>query len=76
MALGQATVTRAAPRRTRSVTPNVENVPVLSIIQAAGWPVWFLILASVLAVALIIERAMSLRRKRVQLWEAGHRANR
>jgi biopolymer transport protein ExbB len=65
MALGQATVTRAAPQRTRSVTPNVENVPVLSIIQAAGWPVWFLILASVLAVALIIERAMSLRRKRV-----------
>lgn len=37
----------------------------LSIIQAAGWPVWFLILASVLAVALIIERAVSLRRKRV-----------
>lgn len=37
----------------------------LSIIQAAGWPVWFLILASVVAVALIIERAMSLRRKRV-----------
>ena len=37
----------------------------LSIIQAAGWPVWFLILASVLAVALIIERALSLRRRRI-----------
>lgn len=36
-----------------------------SIIQAAGWPVWFLIIASVLAVALIIERAISLRRRRV-----------
>lgn len=36
-----------------------------SIIQAAGWPVWFLILASFLAVALIIERAISLRRRKV-----------
>lgn len=36
-----------------------------SIIQAAGWPVWFLILASFLAVALIIERALSLQRRRV-----------
>ncbi len=37
----------------------------LSIIQAAGWPVWFLIIASFLAVALIIERLISLQRKRV-----------
>ena len=36
-----------------------------SIIQAAGWPVWFLILASILAVALIIERALSLQRGKV-----------
>jgi biopolymer transport protein ExbB len=36
-----------------------------SIIQAAGWPVWFLIIASFLAVALIIERALSLQRRRV-----------
>lgn len=36
-----------------------------SIIQAAGWPVWFLILSSVLAVALIIERAMSLQRRKI-----------
>ncbi|MCZ8107327.1 MAG: MotA/TolQ/ExbB proton channel family protein, partial [Burkholderiales bacterium] len=36
-----------------------------SIIQAAGWPVWFLIIASFLAVALIIERAISLQRRRV-----------
>ncbi len=36
-----------------------------SIIQAAGWPVWFLILTSVVAVALIIERALSLRRSKV-----------
>jgi biopolymer transport protein ExbB len=38
---------------------------VFSIIQAAGWPVWFLIIASFLAVALIIERAISLQRRKV-----------
>lgn len=36
-----------------------------SIIQAAGWPVWFLIIASFLAVALIIERGISLQRRKV-----------
>ena len=33
----------------------------LAIIEAAGWPIWPLILASILAVAVIIERAYSLR---------------
>ena len=37
----------------------------LSLIQAAGWPVWFLIAASVAAVALIVERALSLKRAKV-----------
>ena len=36
-----------------------------SIIQAAGWPIWFLLVASVIAVALIIERATALRRSRI-----------
>lgn len=36
-----------------------------SIIQAAGWPIWFLLLASVIAVALIIERGTALRRGKV-----------
>ncbi|MDP1654420.1 MAG: MotA/TolQ/ExbB proton channel family protein [Rhodocyclaceae bacterium] len=36
-----------------------------SIIQAAGWPIWFLLLASVIAVALIIERGTTLRRTRI-----------
>ena len=36
-----------------------------SIIQAAGWPIWFLLVASVVAVALIIERASALRITRV-----------
>jgi len=36
-----------------------------AIIQAAGWPIWFLLLASVVAVALIIERSFSLREKKI-----------
>ena len=32
-----------------------------AIIQAAGWPIWPLLMASIIAVALIIERAMVLR---------------
>jgi len=36
-----------------------------AIVQAAGWPIWFLLLASVIAVALIIERSVSLRASRV-----------
>ena len=36
-----------------------------SIIQAAGWPIWFLLLTSVIAVALIIERAVALRRAKI-----------
>jgi biopolymer transport protein ExbB len=37
----------------------------LSIIQAAGWPIWPLLLCSVAALALIFERAVALRRPRV-----------
>jgi len=37
----------------------------LSIIQAAGWPIWPLILCSVVGLALVIERLTSLRRGRV-----------
>ena len=33
----------------------------ISIIQAAGWPIWFLIVCSVVALALIIERLYHLR---------------
>jgi biopolymer transport protein ExbB len=36
-----------------------------AIIQAAGWPIWFLLLASVIAVALIIERSISLRQTKI-----------
>ena len=36
-----------------------------SIIQAAGWPIWPLLFASIIAVALIIERLVALRRTKV-----------
>jgi biopolymer transport protein ExbB len=38
---------------------------VFAIIQAAGWPIWLLLLASVIAVALIIERSITLRHDRI-----------
>ena len=36
-----------------------------AIVEAAGWPIWFLILASIIAVGLIIERLMFLRNQRI-----------
>lgn len=36
-----------------------------SIIQAAGWPIWFLLFTSVIAVALIIERGTALRAAKI-----------
>jgi biopolymer transport protein ExbB len=43
-----------------------------AILQAAGWPIWFLLAASIIAVALIIERSISLRSSKIippQLFE-------
>jgi biopolymer transport protein ExbB len=37
----------------------------LAIIQAAGWPIWLLLIASMIALALIIERILYLRRSRI-----------
>lgn len=36
-----------------------------AIVQAAGWPIWPLLFASIIAVALIIERLVALRRTKV-----------
>lgn len=36
-----------------------------AIVQAIGWPIWPLIIASIVALALIIERAVALRRQRI-----------
>jgi biopolymer transport protein ExbB len=38
---------------------------VFAIVEAAGWPIWFLIVASIVAVGLIIERLMFLRNQRI-----------
>ena len=38
---------------------------VFAIIQAAGWPIWPLLFASIIALALIIERLVALRRSKV-----------
>lgn len=36
-----------------------------TIIQAAGWPIYMLLVSSVIALALIVERSLSLRRSRI-----------
>lgn len=36
-----------------------------TIVEAAGWPIWFLVVASIVAVALIAERLMFLRSKNI-----------
>jgi biopolymer transport protein ExbB len=38
---------------------------VIAIVEAAGWPIWFLILTSVIAVGLIIDRLRYLRSNRI-----------
>jgi biopolymer transport protein ExbB len=38
---------------------------VLAIVEAAGWPIWLLIVASIVAVALIVERLIFLRTRNV-----------
>jgi len=38
---------------------------VFAIIEAAGWPIWPLLFASIIAVALIIERSITLRRSKI-----------
>lgn len=66
-----------AQQRHRAVVPTVNTTKIhngifnergtslISIIQAAGWPIWPLIAASILALALIIERFVSLKTSKV-----------
>jgi biopolymer transport protein ExbB len=44
---------------------NHKEEKLFAILQAAGWPIWFLLVASIVAVALIIERSISLRAGRI-----------
>ena len=50
----------SADNKSRAAEPHL-----FAIIQAAGWPIWPLLLASVIAVALIIERSVTLRHSKV-----------
>ena len=45
-------------------TPLREFV-LLAILQAAGWPIWLLLVASIVALALIVERLIYLRRTKI-----------
>jgi len=42
-----------------------KELPLFAIIHAAGWPIWLLLIASIVALTLIIERSLSLRRNRI-----------
>ena len=45
--------------------PLHEGFPLFAIIAELGWPIWPLILASILALTLIIERGVALQRKKI-----------
>jgi biopolymer transport protein ExbB len=47
------------------ITVHEEGTLLLAIIQAAGWPIWLLLIASVIALTLIVERLLYLRRSRI-----------
>ena len=53
------------PAHSAVLQDSTELVSLFAIIQAAGWPIWFLLLASIVAVALIVERVLYLRRSRI-----------
>ena len=54
-----------ASRNPRRQLRNVERARLFSIIQAAGWPIWPLLLCSIVAFTLVLERLSSLRTARV-----------
>ena len=61
-ASGHNRASRNPPGRQRST---FERARLFSIIQAAGWPIWPLLLCSIAAFALVLERISSLRTARV-----------
>jgi biopolymer transport protein ExbB len=44
---------------------SLQEFVLLAILQAAGWPIWLLLIASIVATALIIERLLFLRRAKI-----------
>lgn len=53
------------PHQLKAIFQQDRGIHVFAIVQAAGWPIWPLLLASIIAVALIIERLVALRRSKV-----------
>ena len=53
--------TRGAITLMAAISVFADLAPPLSIIDAAGWPIWFIIVTSIAALAIIIERFWSLR---------------
>ena len=64
MTLARGLPTRYIPNLVRS-NSHLKEPNLLAIIQAAGWPIWLLLTASMIALALIIERLLYLRRSRI-----------
>ncbi len=62
---GRVAVQFPVARAIIAVAQPAESTTLLSIIQAAGWPIWPLIVCSVLALSIIIERLVNLRAARV-----------
>jgi biopolymer transport protein ExbB len=56
---------RTIPSAIIKTDSDLERLILLSIIQAAGWPIWPLILCSIVAVAIILERLYALRSTKV-----------
>jgi biopolymer transport protein ExbB len=52
---------RALPAKVTEVFETLRSIAVWEIIQAAGWPIWPLIIASVIALAIMGERYWALR---------------
>ena len=44
---------------------HIWRIRVFAIVEAAGWPIYFLLVASIIALGLIIERLMFLRTQRI-----------
>jgi biopolymer transport protein ExbB len=58
-----------APKKARVwviIDPNsIGDLTLLTIIQAAGWPIWPLLICSVLALALIVDRFLNLKTEKI-----------
>src|SRR5450830_2103467 len=47
------------------ISNTIKECFLFAIIQAAGWPIWPLLIASIVGLALIVERSLYLRRARI-----------